>query len=240
MGFGIGQQAVTLSLKYPGWKKDEFTIKKVEVGAPWPDGVVKIFIPETLESSFRVTARAAMERWNDCIEEYWGRPYVRFEEVRAKGKGIAVLNNNSSAADIGYYATMPAPTVGVSKEHDASLPHELGHTLGLAHEHERLDADKKIAKSFSNKFGMEVYLNQQSVAVQKFTTYGTSFDKYSIMMYNAQAQAIIQDTRNKRLGHVGGCHITKQQVWTKAWNPSTGDLEMIGKIYGIQDLFGLS
>lgn len=222
MGFGIMDNPRSVSVP-----SVLGSIEKA-VGGRWPNGVVKVHLSADLAGNFRETAKITMERWQQCVFEYWGQPLIRFVQMAQPGNGIVTLNAKSSQADIGYRDEPRKCGVDMGKEGSlGSLPHEIGHTLGLAHEHERPDTPRNVAETL-DAIQRDFLLPGSK---EMYVTHGTAFDGKSIMMYAAQAAALGAGAVN---GRTGGCVISPEKAKSGDWNPSLGDLDMIGLIYAPQ------
>jgi hypothetical protein len=130
-------------------------------GARWINGLVKYHF-ETGDYSFdenaKKVARAAMSEWTNKTN---GK--VRFEEIspsswntfcKAIGQtqyltiGLYNLKSGTSGnSTIGSVATSRMQIGYSYRETPRTYLHELGHTLGLIHEHQRLDRDNHITIS---------------------------------------------------------------------------------------------
>ena len=120
--------------------------------------------------------------------------------------------NKWSSGDQGMQGTHPSPSIAI-KLHNClqikdgtsrdTLVHELGHLLGLAHEHDRPDA-KAFRSTLSIAGEMTELVAKNATDVKKYVTYG-AFDTDSIM-----------------------CYGTKNVV-----GPSAGDLAALKAMYGL-------
>jgi predicted Zn-dependent protease len=212
--------------------------RSTEVGGRWPNGVIPYYVPSTLDGNFVKDVRNTMARWEECIRVYAGRVLVKFVEVDANasssvgatGSAAVKIVDNDSRADIGYLQGR-AQKAGVDIKKDVklltSLPHELGHCIGLAHEHERADAAAEVKSYVQTKVGGDALAANSNA---KYVTLGTAFDQFSIMMYPTEALKILNET-DAANGRRGGCVISKKQIADMNWCPSQGDLEYIRLLY---------
>ncbi|WP_445356761.1 M12 family metallopeptidase [Microbulbifer sp. ANSA002] len=223
MGLSIDKNIRNISYKlvFSGFSLD----RNEDVGGVWPNGIVKYYVPNNLDAGYVTAVKKAMSRWELCIYRAFQFAAIKFLQVGAAGQGVITIRDNDSSATVGYTNTTNQ-YCGVNWRGNraaiASLPHEIGHTLGLAHEHMRSDAPMAVQSTLDS---LQVQTRTQTMA--RFMTHGSSFDGQSIMMYDAQAQAlgVRENTRT------GGCKITPNQVNNSSWNPSVGDLNMLSYLY---------
>lgn len=215
---------------------------------------------------YRALLLACMARWEEYINE--GRLYVRFVPRTDEQKYVEISptsDGSTSSGEIGM------PTGGnVSKftlrtyvdkkqgrDDRNSIPHELGHVLGLVHEHQRarptFDA---VASAFTDGTGDEAatqdpaqarlyYLGNAlfSTAAENkkkmFTLWSASYvtvgtyDVQSIMHYpEAQNwQWNYAPYRNVATAVAALNYPSVDQVLAGTWEPSIGDL------YAVRDLY---
>lgn len=230
------------------------TKRTSDVGGRWPNGVIQYFIPAGLDGNYATKVRLTMLRWESCIRAYAGTPLVKFVECHhsspaaasaassaaaaaaaastatAPGSSIVRIVDNDSRADVGYLPSRDQKA-GVDIKSKSTLitalPHELGHCIGLAHEHERSDAADGVKQYVQDKIGGNAIAANSNV---KYVTLGTPFDRLSIMMYSAEALTILTP-KEAANGPSGGCVISEGQINDQSWSPSQGDLEYIRRLY---------
>ncbi|WP_444896421.1 M12 family metallopeptidase [Microbulbifer sp. ANSA003] len=223
MGLAIDKNIRKISYKidFGGFSLD----RNEEVGGVWPNGVVKYYVPSNLDSGYVNSVKKAMSHWEICIYRKFRFAAIKFLQVGAAGRGVVTIKDDRSSATVGF-TNKTDQYCGVDWKTNraaiASLPHEIGHTLGLAHEHMRADAPLSVKNTLDSL--------QQQTRVQtltRFLTHNSAFDGNSIMMYDDQARAlgIVKNTRE------GGCKISANQVNSSTWNPSAGDLDMLSYLY---------
>lgn len=223
MGLAIDKNIrhISYKLNFNGFSLD----RNEDVGGVWPNGVVKYYIPSNLDAGYVTAVKKAMSRWELCIYREFRFAAIKFLQVGAAAQGVITIKDNNSSATVGY-TNKTDQYCGVdwkgNRDAIASLPHEIGHTLGLAHEHMRPDAPLAVKNTLDS-------LQQQtrSQTMARFMSHGSAFDGKSIMMYDNQARALgVQENTNE-----GGCKITANQVNNSSWYPSAGDLDMLSYLY---------
>jgi hypothetical protein len=120
--------------------------------------------------------------------------------------------------------------------------HELGHVLGLMHEHVHPDR-KVIILRTGLRFDSDNYVEDESSAV-------SPYDPTSIMHYNEDSICWPKDTSIKycdiNQSESDGCVVpsekdcdsTRQKSFGKSKNLSAGDIQSIQTLYGIQTTAG--
>lgn len=112
----------------------------------WEHGTIKYIFIDEFDAAEKEVIFSAMEEWSMATGT------VEFEEATSKywhPLEIQRTSDNSSWATIGYHTN----TRNVMKLSDVSMYtvlHELGHVIGLEHEHNRMDRDDYIKVFFGN------------------------------------------------------------------------------------------
>ena len=232
MGFVVNKDPVKVPFKV---SMGSFEYKSTRhVGGRWPGGVVKVYVDPELDGDKVAVFWATAKRWCDFINNAAQRIVIKFIEVDKWEKGTASLKLDYSQADIGYLPGRQAKT-GVDYDNQlGSLPHELGHTMGLAHEQIRPDKQewlkeelKRLNKTMSKS--VQENHNTQLGFAAGLVGHG-EMDKYSIMMYpDVQTLLGVEDTNTSQ----GGEAITPAQVEAKSWYPSQGDIDTLAWLYSL-------
>src|SRR5262249_42329995 len=230
MGFGSNKVAKSFTMKY---SLGTFETTKTEMaGGAWPNGAIK-YVLKSNNQEYNTLVRLTMDRWEACVKAKFGKQLIAFVEVQNPSalKGIVQVHDTQSSGygDVGHVSTEEL-NCKVGTEHTSIiwLPHELGHVIGLAHEHQRPDMPKKVRDKVAGHGVGQMLLDK---AQQAYSTHGTEIDWALIMFYSYYA--VIQVGSEDKLKNTedGGCLITKAQIQGKSWHPSKGDLEIIGKLY---------
>lgn len=177
----------------------------------WPQGIIPYEIDSTVPAASKTMIQAAIDHWHTSTV-FWFRPrsgetdYVRF--TRGAGCSSAVGRQTG----VQYVETAACST--------GNLRHELGHTVGLWHEHTRSDRDSFIVVSWDNilddkEKNYQTYLERNADGRDLY-----AMDFGSIMMYPAfvgSDQAI--DTSRPVMTRLDGT------TWTAQRNAlSAGDI----------------
>lgn len=179
----------------------------------WPDATIPYLIDSSLTKPERVTE--AMRRWSDrsrvrfVAREGRHNEYVYFKS-QPKGCASAIgMKEGGQSISVG-----PECTTG-------NLIHEIGHALGLWHEHGREDRDQHIFIDLNN---IDVGDRQQfRQTIQESDDQG-AYDYGSIMHYGPTAFAI-DGSKPTITPKVVGKLIGQRTA------PSAGDVDAINAIY---------
>ena len=101
---------------------------------PWENGVVPFYCTGDFSDEDRRNIDTAMKTWEGVCGVY-------FEEVipRSSAYQIIYINENTWSSTIGENNSRCQMSFGNSGEPLEHIIHELGHCLGLIHEHQRPD-----------------------------------------------------------------------------------------------------
>ena len=183
---------------------------------PWPGGKVPLLIPETMKGA----ERAFLE---DAVSLWLRSPHVIIFERTVERAYVEVVRTAGADSKIGYTG-QPQP---LCLPHGFGLDlalHELGHVLGLHHEHTRYDRDDYIEVFPENvHFG----LGPAFFAIEPRRDDVRPYDFASVMHYAPDQLAKPgRVTFRARPGKLPtGVRIGR---WTE---PSRGDLESLAILY---------
>lgn len=157
------------------------SVRKVSTNL-WPNGIIPYALHDSVKDS-KTTLSAissAMKHWesNSCI---------RFIEKEETDHFWMTLRSDSTGcfSFIGRDETCKkqGQPVSLSKGCDSFLvaAHEIGHVIGLRHQHNRLDRDDFIHINWNNLIpGRDIYFKKES-----YDTFGIPYDYTSLMQYNS-------------------------------------------------------
>jgi hypothetical protein len=232
----------------------------------WANNLVPFVVDNSVTDSDRALIQQAMSQWADATnvrfkELFGARDWKRENYVKFSGRKKEVCTSNS----IGIQERLP----GKVDEEDninvvqldgcrlwGKIAHEIGHVLGLGHEHTRSDRDKYITISWSNiQKGREAWYcraigdprTRAKIGDQQILA-NTAYDYDSIMHYPVDGfaklapdcQMVPYDGKLQCLAFVPNQEKLRQQRQMLAPNPLTigqmdhlseGDIALVNTLY---------
>jgi hypothetical protein len=117
----------------------DFTIGK------WEDGIIPYFLKGEFSDQDIQNIKEAMTRWENVCG-------IKFEKVSPRSNAYAIIrvSRNVWESSIGENNSECHMIFGNTASDVAVITHELGHCLGLVHEHQRPDRDSYIIINWYN------------------------------------------------------------------------------------------
>uniref|UniRef100_A0A0N5AQI8 Metalloendopeptidase n=1 Tax=Syphacia muris TaxID=451379 RepID=A0A0N5AQI8_9BILA len=151
----------------------------------WPNGR----IPYVISSQYNERERAVLAR---AFQEYHTKTCIRFSPRTAYDKDYLYIGKiDGCFSDVGRAGGRQELSLDDGcLQYDTAI-HELMHSVGFYHEHERWDRDKYITILWHNidrdKHNLEAYDQFGRVDLSESSYYGQPYDYYSIMHYDSLA-----------------------------------------------------
>ena len=175
----------------------------------WPGGRAPYEIDDGVESALRERIHAAIEEWNaKTVISLFPRTdepsYVRFEMVDS---------GHPCSAFVGYITNSPTKVFLPPNCNTAGVTHEIGHAVGLFHEHQRPDRDSFFAVPTDS---LQLGFDGAEWAAHAGDQVSGPYDYRSIMHY--WSRRAISIPRGIRFGFTGSL--------------SAGDIDGVARLYG--------
>ncbi|XP_046552792.1 zinc metalloproteinase nas-1-like [Haliotis rubra] len=146
----------------------------------WPNGIIPFTIDETFTVEEKRLLYASLKAWmeNTCIQFIRARPSDKDVLSIQNGQGC-----NSFVGRVGGKQNLNLEK-GCRVKH--VMTHELGHVIGLIHEHQRPDRDGYIIVATEN-VGVGRMKNYRKFDTSRISLFGVDYDYTSIMHYGKTA-----------------------------------------------------
>jgi hypothetical protein len=161
-----------------------FTLVNIHCADPvitkWENGVIPFYFSGSFSDSEIAIAKKAIARWESVCS-------VHFKEVLPTSYSYQIIRTNNSnvwSSTIGENNSVYVMYYGTGSDEDqyGHCLHELGHCLGLIHEHQRFDRDSYVIIYYENIWPEYVF-NYNKENNELIREYDYPYDYDSIMHY---------------------------------------------------------
>jgi hypothetical protein len=148
---------------------------------PWENGIIPYYLKGEFSDTDVANIKTAMAGWENVCG-------VKFEEVTPRSSAYCIyrVGVNEWSSSVGENNSTCHMVFGKSYSNTGVIMHELGHCLGLEHEHQRPDRDSYVTILWDNILTEKdfnfVIIDNPLLVEQDYT-----YDYKSIMHYNKYA-----------------------------------------------------
>lgn len=141
----------------------------------WPDGIVYYQIDPSILKAQQVAINGAMQMWSSVTG-------VKFIQSSTSNRVLFKYDAESNSSWLGY-AGLPTQEILLSSKSTGVIAHEIGHALGLVHEHCKIDRDNYINVNYDN-INIDKAHNF-NINPNSFSSLANGIDFNSIMIYSS-------------------------------------------------------
>lgn len=199
-------------------KRQTRGLSNTSYGRIWPNGLVPYRISSNLSSSAKLKVRDAIEHWNSF------KAITLVERTSSNASAypdfVDFVKDDRCASWIGYQGNGAQSIYTGDKCSTGTMIHEIGHALGLLHEHTRPDRDQYV-KVHWDRIPSDMHINFE---IMEGSILLGDYDYGSIMHYGEHFFS------NSRLPTIEPLQATNETIGQRV-ETSTGDRAAIAKLY---------
>ena len=186
----------------------------------WPENTIYYTIDEKLKDDSRITD--AISHWEKNTTIRFVKRTNEFNYVKFEWDAKGCNSNFGMIIKKSPYIGVPQKIRIADWGETGSVIHEIGHTVGLIHEHSRSDRDKYIEVIFANV--KENYKGQYNIWKNSINT--DSFDFNSIMLYPSKNDFAIDIEKPTMINKSTGKPFDPQRNYL-----TSSDIAIVKKLY---------
>jgi len=181
----------------------------------WPKGIIYYEFAPNMTSVYRTAVIQGMNMWSSTTG-------VEFKVAHTGNRVYIQYNENSNSSELGYMKS-GKQILNLANAIPGVAAHELGHAMGLIHEHQRANRDNHI-NIHTNNIKITKRHNYNKVASSM--SYKDEMDYNSIMMYSSY-NSFAKDETKPTMSKKDGSTWAAQRYYL-----SPSDIELVKFIYG--------
>lgn len=181
-----------------------------DINKRWPNGKVYYTVADDF---------AKVDELNQAIEHYNQYTHIRFVPKNSSSNNYVEFINHPTSTD--SYVGMIGGKQNIrvaSWADDSSIAHEMGHAIGLIHEHSRYDRDDYIVVHWDNiKDDKEYNFAKMTSANSGISNVTTDYDYQSLMHYSSftASEDFVYDTSLPIMTKTNGDYLWPTYVLSK-------------------------
>ena len=198
------------------------TTRGLILNRPWTDGIVYYEWDTDIVNQTKNMVLGAMKVWTDKC----GIEFIDITGKSSYSNRIKILYGESNSSQLGMIGKVQSLSLNKTGSDVYTVIHELGHALGLEHEHCRADRDDYIVIFFDNIYPDQRH-NFDKVTLGNNYKQFTEFDYSSVMIYNSFTtdETVAIDIAEPILRRKDGAQIQRRQT------PSDLDVKTVNEMY---------
>lgn len=190
---------------------------------PWTEGVVYFEFASNVSSGNQLKTLIAMQEWMDTGAN------IAFVPRNNEPAYILIADWTANKATVGMRSYGPQNFHIKNWDNKFIICHELGHTLGFWHEHQRWDWDDHVWFVLDNvKEGKEHNFDEH--LEDEWITTVTEYDFDSIMHYSQCSFSKCDDCPDDGSCEEGGRTIIVHDPWNEMWQDEIGHLDHLSTL----------
>jgi hypothetical protein len=207
---------------------ESFTLgeRSAVLGRLWPNGIIPVRFDPSIDDAMKQTIAAAMVDWMTKTG------LTLFVDTASSAKDYVLFQAGTGGCNsgFGYYPGVNIVNLSVGCNRLDTAVHEIGHRIGLYHEHTRPDRDQYLRVVDANISGHQ---DQFTPRAWGDGAMPTAFDFDSVMLYNSFTTdtSFAKDTSKPVMTKLDG---------TSTWVSQDGSGLSAGDVAGVAALYGAS